>query len=375
MDDQYFNFTTHWAEGRWGRHSFLSAWRRLYRSDRRWTPPHFPTLRRALAAPPAHLARAHFLPFHLEALRRPLRRRNGEAMWNAYGAGGSALMEEPVAAAIALADPRRPGAAYLALMQCANDEECVERLLAAAAEQLRTQGVSTVYGPTALSPHLPSGVLASHYHLAPPLHTPYNPPFLADLLAELMTPVQTSRLYVAAAPPGAPPAAGPARLEPLEPPRLAGDLLPLFQAAMSDQSPLPDAAEVEFLLDWIGFAPVFGWLACVEGKPVGFCLLQPDWAPLLRRTGGARTLLGRTRYAWGRPPATAGRLLWGGVLPAWRRQGIGSQLWAQALHSAAAQGWRTLSAGPFDQDTSPAAFWTAGGAAAQQRYMLFQAGL
>jgi GNAT superfamily N-acetyltransferase len=212
----------------------------------------------------------------------------------------------------------------------------------------------------------------------PPLHTPYNPPYLPDVLQAGMTPVQETRLYsVNATSPSVAPD-GPARLTPLEPPRLAGDLRPLLVAALDTGGlfPPPDEVEAAFVLAWWGVWPLHGWLAEMEHEgawtPVGFVLLQPDLAAPVAWAKGGRSWLRRPWLSWrSRRPATVGRLLAGGVLPEWRGQGIGIQLWRQVLAHAMDAGWRELTAGPLDPESAGASFLTARGATAQQRYLLY----
>src|SRR5690606_30387556 len=137
--------------------------------------------------------------------------------------------------------------------------------------------------------------------------------------------------------------------------------------------PAPDAVEARFLLAWWSRAPLTGWLALMERTPVGFVLSQPDQARLMRWTQGGRPLWRRGWLAWQRraPRGRAGRILAGGVLPAWRGQGIGTQLWRQTIRQAAAQGRETLTVGPLDPTSETAAFLRARGAAPQQRYTLY----
>jgi len=106
---------------------------------------------------------------------------------------------------------------------------------------------------------------------------------------------------------------------------------------------------------------------------VGFVVVQPDLAPLLRHTGGGRHLPLRWFAAWARRrPARRGRLLFGAVDPAWRRQGIGAQLLAQTLHHAVGAGWTELACGPYAVATPAVSFLQRAGAYAKQRYALFE---
>jgi hypothetical protein len=64
---------------------------------------------------------------------------------------------------------------------------------------------------------------------------------------------------------------------------------------------------------------LYGWLAEVNERPVGFILLQPDLASILRQTKGGRHLLWRLWFNWAsHKPSQRGRILFAGVLPEWR---------------------------------------------------------
>jgi GNAT superfamily N-acetyltransferase len=158
-------------------------------------------------------------------------------------------------------------------------------------------------------------------------------------------------------------------------PRLAGDLLPLLAAALTpDESfPAPDRLEAQALIDWLQTTVIpEGFLATMDGAPAGFILMQPDLAPLLRRSRGGRGWLGRGYLTWRKgAAATAGRLLLGAVGKEWRRRGIGLQLWRHALAVAQGRGWRTLTCGPVPLDSAAAAFLERQGARAQQRYITY----
>lgn len=368
METTYFNHRTSAAEG-WGeRRSFINAWSRLYRRDPRWVPPYYPTLRRMVTPDgDSHVARLSPLLVQTEAMAKG----GTGTEWGGIG------FDRTVAAAVALTDPRRRDrTAYLGLLHCINHIDTLERFLAGAAELLRPHGVRRLIGPTGLSPHLGSGLLLDHWHQTPPLHTPYNPPYLPEMADIALSPLARSQLYrlkVAGDLPPEPPS--PANLVPLEPARLATDLLPLLVAACPDWAGFspPDAAEAGFLLAWLYPWPLFGWLAEVDSAPVGFVLLQPDLANRLRRAGGGHNPLWRLWLNWaaGRP-AHHGRLLFGGVLPAWRGQGIGQRLLHQAQMSARQQGWQSLTIGPLPVDAPATKFMTRQGAAAEQSYGLYQ---
>jgi GNAT superfamily N-acetyltransferase len=281
-----------------------------------------------------------------------------------------------------MADPRRrDDTATLSLLSVANDVESLERLLSIAQEQAFARGRSRLVGPVALSPHLGYGALLDHFNQTPPLHTPYNSPYLPEVLDAVFERVQTARLYHVALSGPLEAIDGPANLRPLS---LEDDAkgLPYLLTALDDSAddnlsgseefPRPDAAEAAFLLSWWRIAPSLGWVAEIEGQAVGFVLLQPDLAAALRRAAGGRTPWWRLWWQWRRTqPTVNGRIVAGGVLPSWRRQGIGHQLWHAALNLANAQGWRSMSIGPVTEDSAAASFLLVHNAQPLQRYALY----
>lgn len=369
MGNNFFNYDVNVASGRWDRWTFLRHWWHFYKRDPYWVPPAYRELQQVLRGRHPHLARLSPRYLHLEALPRP----HGPGLSGSYAAAGG--WARPVAATALLHDPRRrDGAHTLSLLRCANDEETLKRLLEAAAEE---SGARAVVGPTHLSPYLGAGVLASHWSELPPLHTPYNPPYLPELLDAMMEVAGIARLYQITVSAGGEreTRTGPATLQPLQPERLADELLPLLVAACAPWSafPAPDSAEASFLLRWLGRWPLSGIVAVVQEEPAGFVLLQPDLAPRLQRAGGGRNLLWRLwlqRTALG--PAAQGRLLFGAVLPHWRGEGIGSQLLASTLAHARQQGWQQITVGPLPEGTAAGDFLRRREALPRQDYRFYR---
>ena len=369
----YFNYTNHIAQGWWGRRDFVHRWWRLGHSDPRWVPPYYPALHQGLdpTRNPYLAQRSSFLQ-HIEALPRRSTGRD-----HAGGAGfAGALMEESVAATVVLFDKRRRDrTAYLGLLQCVNDSETLERLLDGLMENWGALGCQRIIGPTGLSPHSANGVLQNFFHVTPPFHTPYNPPYLPELMESVMSPLARSRLYVIQAPTERlDPPGGAAQIIPFAPARLGGDLLPLLSSACAASGDFPPPApdEANFLVRWWQVWPLIGWLATVNEQPVGFVLLQPDVSASVRRANGGRNLLWRFWLEWrSQRAARAGRLLFGTVLSPWRGQGIGHQLWQQALWTAQQQGWQALTIGPVAEKTVGIASLEKWGAKAQQQYILY----
>lgn len=370
MNVEYFNFTTSIAETRWETAAFLRNWRAIGFADRRWTPPTWLTQRamRQLRLHPL-LGGGEPLLIHLQAISRSSGRSSGM---------GATVFERPVAAAIVLPCPATRSA-YLVWLQMVNHEEPWERLLAVIVEQLWGTGIERIIGSTGLSLHLDSGVLLDHFHRDPPLHTPYNPPFYPELIQTSMRVTHRSRLYRLPVHAHGHNAArevqlGPATLTPFSPRRLAGGLLPLFQAACEGGPfPPPGEGDAKFLLQQLRPWPLYGWLARIKQRPVGFILLQADGARAQRLAKGGRNWLWRL---WiqrrKRQTFSAGRILFGAVLPEWRSQGIGRQLVAHAITEAQRLGWQALLAGPHPPASSGAALLARCGASPQQSFALYE---
>ncbi|MBK8049453.1 MAG: GNAT family N-acetyltransferase [Anaerolineales bacterium] len=373
MTARYYNYTTLLPTDWWGRRSFLNAWWRFDRGDPRWTPPNYRSLVSLVQDQRAHSGGGFYAqPIYMEALPQ---RTGGQTGY--YGSAiTGAYFEEVVAAAIIQIDPRREdGAAYLSLLKCANDEETLERLLGKVMEVAGEFGCERVIGPTGPTPSWQAGALQNYFNLLPPLHTPYNPPYLADLLATTMEPRAETALFWLNTPGESPNRSTPvATITPLDPARLATDLLPLLAASLAsteDLFPEPDAEEATTLLRWLQVYPVTGWQAEVDDEVVGFVLVQPDLSALMRSAGGGRRLPWRWHPAVRRSP-TAGRILLGAVAETWQHQGIATQLWNAALDHARKAGWRELTCGPVPLEGAAANFLRGIGAQPRQRYILYE---
>jgi GNAT superfamily N-acetyltransferase len=385
----YFNYSLHAAAAGasfWERRAFVNAWWAIGRDDERWTPPPFTAFRRELdPGRNDHLARLDATLIHVEALYRTgLRRSRTDQQEIPL----TSVLERPLAAALSLVDPRRRDrVAGLALLKPADDAAAFDRLYDHLVETLADAEIHRLTGPVGLSPHLGRGLLVDSWDAWPPQHTPTNPPYLPELLARRGRVAQVGRLYeVAVGEEAKGDAARMVAIRAFDVGRLAGELLPLLAAATDDGSGFapPDAAEAAYLLRAIGPGAV-GGQAEVDGAPVGFVLLAPDEAGRLRAARGGRPLWGRAALALGiGRPVVAGRLLFGGVLPAWRGRGVGSALWGWALAAARARGWRTLTIGPLwsprrvsrvpaaDPEPLAAAFLLARGALPRQTYHLYE---
>ncbi len=368
------NHSATWAENWWDRRTVVTNGWRLQQRDSFWVPPAYTNLRWAMepGRNNPHLSRLNPSYFYLEAIPRKKR---------SYDMMSSAAFDQTVGTGMILRDPRRQedGVAYVSFLNVANDIGTIRKLFGVITEHLAGQGFHTLVGPVGISPHLGSSLLQDYWGVLPPQHTPYHPPFMPELLGDVMRPRWRSQLYYLDIPPTLPKTApNKAHLEPFDPQRLTTDLWSLFASSFSNWADLipPDVLETEFLLRWLSRWQLKGWLASVEGEAVGFVLLQPDLAPQLHRSRGGRTWPQRL-HLWGtqRLPVQQGRILFGGVLPEWRRQGIGSQLLHQALQTAKTQGWQTLTIGPIPSTGPANKFLKTHGAEPRQTYLLYRSDL
>lgn len=371
----YFNYSLAADKGAWDRRVFLRRMFLLGRSDSRWVPEHAPTLSWALnPAQNAHLARLNCQPVRLEALQRMPH--SGANRLPSQSPSLSTVIEQPVTTAVLQFDSRCGRTALLSLLNCINDSETWHTFLELISEMLFDKQYFRLIGPLGLSPHIGSGLLLDNWHLPPPLHTAYNPPFLVEMIGDKAQPLLTQRLYHLPITQTAVPTP-PANLtiQPLDVAQLAHALLPLWQAACANPLglPLPDAVETRFMLRWLGVSPLHGWLALHNGRPVGFVLLQPDTAAQLRLARGARLPWWWLWYGWRQNrPVANGRLLFGAVLPEWRRQGIGRLLLQQVQHDAHQRGWGSVTVGPLADEATAVHLLRRADAVPQQTYGIFE---
>lgn len=356
----YINHHFNIAENSWGLSAFLSSWRRIYNEDPHLAPPYHPNIRQSLdSRKNAHLARLSTLIVHSTALPRRSNSDPHQVEINVEGI----TFEKPVAAGILLKDPRRNDrSAHLVEFRCVNDKESLERFLEYLGVQMLSIDCNQLICPVGLSPYIRTGSLESHWNRTPPLYTPYNPPYLPEMLESTMDPICSFRLYLFDLPEELPPAAEkPAILTPLNPGDLSNEVPKLILALGPEISqiyqpsnfPPPDDLEIDFLMQWVKKWPTFGWLAKINDQPVGCVVLQPDMAPRLKQAKGGKSPLWRVWLEMKKHDAASqGRVVFGGVHPAWQGHGIGRQLISKTLITAKDQGWRQVSVGPLSQQYS-----------------------
>lgn len=391
MSHGYFNFRFYEADGRWEAREFWRRWRRLHRNETRWTAPEWSWLGSLISSrgrehPDGETARivgsesTHFFrmePRFFSAEALPQRRRTS-SLSSDTSAGHlqmGPLFEVPVSAGIGLQDPRRPdGISYLAWIHIANSTDALERFIGLVSEQLQGSGTSSFLLPTSLASGLHGGILQNHFDRPAPQYAPFHPPYAAEIFASVCRPAGRSQIYIDTEI-ARNDDTGPARIRPLRVEDLVDNLLDLAlqSAAEWGHFPTMDEIELRFLLArFLPWSP-FGWVAEVDGKSVGYLLVQPDYGKALAQSEGGRGFLGWAKLAvFRRQNPDAGRLLLGGVLPSHRRQGIGRQLWAELRREAHRRSWTEVSAGPFPTGSHGENFCRGMGFQERQSYILYR---
>lgn len=368
----YINHDLIRAESWLERRAFVHRWAEIGLRDRRWTPPLFFKLRPALGD--AHMRRVLATCFRFTAVG--LERKQTFQGHPAQTMPIAPLIEETVATAVFQLDPRRTDrTAHFSLFRTINDRSSLRLFMDSVGEHLREAGSFRVLGPFGLSPHLERGVLHTHWDTSHPVYTAYNQPFMPELMDGVLRPFATQHLYTLPINPTHAPSNS-IELTQFDPQRLATDLLPLFQIACQNRLgvPLPDEAEAAFILRLLLHDQLMVWGALLNGRIVGFMLLQPDDGAARRRARGGKLLWQVGLYhLLRRRPTARGRLLFGGVLPNMRQQGVGRALLHKLQMIGTDQGWKAVDAGPFDGRETAVSFLTNhANATPLQQYVIYE---
>lgn len=371
---QYMNYDLLRADNWLEKRLFIHQWAQMGFRDQRWVPPLFFALRPSLTDP--HMQRVDATLLRLTAVGFQARRTDrGHSI---QGVPLSASMEQTIATAALQLDPRRSDrTTHLTLFNTVNNRDSLRIFLDKLGELLMDAGSFRLLGPFGASPFLERGVLQNHWNLTPPIYTAYNQPFLPELMEKVLRPFATQQLYtVPIRPNSVEKTVGNVTLTPFEPARLAADLLPLLQAACQNRLglPLPDEMEARFMLRQLLPEQLTAWGAELDGRIVGFFLVQPDDGAARRRSRGGKLAWQATLYQLlRRRPTRRGRLLFGAVLPNYRKRGVGQMLLHKLNALGIAQGWERVHIGPLDSgDTAVPWLRTHANAIDRQQYTIYE---
>ncbi|MFQ5591341.1 MAG: N-acetyltransferase [Phycisphaerae bacterium] len=246
---------------------------------------------------------------------------------------------------------------YFGFFECVRDSDVAGQLFTEAAGWLRARGLNIMRGPINYSMNEECGLLIGPFDRPPSIMMPYNPPYYVDLIegsgfkkvkdlfayeagkdnplpdrvVELIE-FATERLGV--------------RTRPFDKRQSQRDIAiirDIYHSAWASHwgfIPMTDrevgcmAAELLRIAD-----PDLVRFAELEGEPVGFILVLPDWNQALKWGNGRLFPIGWARILWHSRSIDAVRALAFGVKPAYRRQGVDLLLGYEAYKVGIAKGY------------------------------------
>ncbi len=248
---------------------------------------------------------------------------------------------------------------FFGFFECGRDEAVATALLRAAEEWLRAQGQERVLGPVSFSTNeeAPLGLLVDGSEHPPILMTGHNPPWYAELIEAggyaKARDLVSFKLTNSAHPPERL-ARGVERLEQREGIRVRPFEVRRFREEIESIKsiynrswernwgfvPMTDA---EFDYAAKQFRPIMEPSLCliaeVEGEPVGFSLVLPDYNQALRHLNGRLFPFGLFKLLWHRRKIDRVRILTLGLIPGYRRRGLDAMMYLRIFQASARLGY------------------------------------
>lgn len=248
---------------------------------------------------------------------------------------------------------------FFGFFECVRDEAVATALLHAAEDWLRERGMDRVHGPVSFSTNeeAPLGLLVDGFEHPPLLMTAHNPPWYADLIETggygKAKDLVAIKLTDSAHPPeklvrGVERIARRegATVREIEVRRFREELEAIKEVYNGSWEknwgfvPMTDA-EFDYLAKQ--FRPVLDPSLCliaeVEGKPVGFSLVLPDFNQALRHVNGRLFPFGLFKLLWHRRKIDRVRILTLGLLPGYRRRGLDAMMYLRIFQASARRGY------------------------------------
>jgi GNAT superfamily N-acetyltransferase len=339
-------------------HQFVRLPWRVYRGDRNWVPP--------LISERLDRLNPARNPFFVQAEAELFLARDGRRPVGTIAAFVDRLSNQHLR--------RRMGG--FGFFECVQDYAVAEGLLTAACDTLRGWGMDSIRGPPNFGENDEPGILIDGADCPPAMLEAHTPPYYPEFLerfgmtkdrdayawrvslrslsdGRIGVPKEIERVFAAARERSGV-RVRKLRLDDWD--REVGQACELFNATLQH---LPEyvpmtpetfrqmAGQTRFLLD-----PDLALFAEVDGKTVGFLIAIPDFNYLLRRLNGHLYPFGWLKILWHRKRIDTVSFKLFGVLESYRRRGIDTLLYLEAVRSAATKGYRWLD-GSLTSETNP----------------------
>ena len=249
---------------------------------------------------------------------------------------------------------------YFGFFECVNDRRVADELFQEAARWLKNHDLGVMRGPINYSMNEECGLLIGPFDRSPMIMMPYNPPYYVNFIEEFGF-TKAKDLFAYEATRDSPLPDRIHRLVDAARERMDLRVRPFDKKhSRRDIAIIADIYHSAWANHW-GFIPMTGRevecmardflrigdpdlvrYAELEGEPIGFILLLPDWNQALKRCNGRLFPFGWARLLWHARRIDAVRALAFGVRPAYRKQGVDLLLGYEAYQAGVAKGYRRV---------------------------------
>jgi hypothetical protein len=246
---------------------------------------------------------------------------------------------------------------FFGFFECVNDEETAGKLLEAAQDWLRQQGMETLRGPANFSSNDEWGLLVQGFDSSPVLMMPYNPPYYPELLERYgLTKAKDMYAYRMIKKEGIPERLRrmAAKIEqrenltirPIDMKNFDQELRrikTIYNNAWSKNWGFVPMTDDEF--DHLAkqlkplVIPELVLFAEVDGRPAGFSLTLPDYNQALKHLNGRLFPFGIFKLLWHSRKIDHPRILVMGVVHQYQRKGIDAVFYIKTWDAGMARGY------------------------------------
>jgi GNAT superfamily N-acetyltransferase len=259
---------------------------------------------------------------------------------------------------------------FFGFFECADDPAAANALITAAEEWVRARGMRGLRGPMSFSTNEECGLLVDGFDSAPMIMTTHNPPYyerllegaglrkakdmFAYLLAEMGEPERLMRGVTRLA------GRSDATVRPIRMKELPAEMeriRDVYNSAWERNWGFVPMTEAEFdemakqmkqIVD-----PELCLIAEIDGEPVGFGLVLPDFNQAIRHTDGRLLPFGLFKLLWYARRIDQVRVVTLGVKPEYRRHGLDAMMMLRGYRRAVELGYKRSEASWILEDNLP----------------------